>query len=502
MKTRNLIFPKLVIILFCLFAFQKGYSQNSNLINVDQNLKILEIYDTNYSYVRPYIFKDYDNKDNIWIQNYYNNLVHLYRVNVDFDTLEYFQIDNEIYMCFKYDNKLFTLNQYENNLNLDSLYLSVYDSVTNHLYSKKIIDNTDSNNRFWNDNYHNPYWITLTDDRNLLFYQIDNFSLSDSVFIDIHLFDLLGNPIKNNLISFSTQGISGFSNFRFVETQDNYKIFSHFFFENKVLNFDKSDLSLQSIDILDGIDLRNSLNGARRVNDSIVVSYGNSENSNRLKANIINYKTNKVNSIYFGDFNPDSLWVFLYNPIIFSDLIDFSREDSIYFCYKSSEFNENGVQYSNPGKDFLTIVNFNINGDLNFTYKIDYDSVHWINVTGIKVIGDNNLLITGILYGKSWILKFSPNGFASLTNLDTNEKASIKVYPNPSNDFINVDIEADRFSSSEIELFDIQGRLVKKSKLNAQIGNRIDVSNLSSGAYTYRVVINGKGISGKVIIGE
>jgi len=110
MKTRNLIFPKLVIILLCLFAFQKGYSQNSNLINVDQNLKILEIYDTNYSYVRPYIFKDYDNKDNIWIQNYYNNLVHLYRVNVDFDTLEYFQIDNEIYMCFKYDNKLFTLN--------------------------------------------------------------------------------------------------------------------------------------------------------------------------------------------------------------------------------------------------------------------------------------------------------------------------------------------------------------------------------------------------------
>ena len=88
MKTRNLIFPKLVIILFCLFAFQKGYSQNSNLINVDQNLKILEIYDTNYSYVRPYIFKDYDNKDNIWIQNYYNNLIHLYRVNVDFDTLE------------------------------------------------------------------------------------------------------------------------------------------------------------------------------------------------------------------------------------------------------------------------------------------------------------------------------------------------------------------------------------------------------------------------------
>jgi aminopeptidase YwaD len=95
-----------------------------------------------------------------------------------------------------------------------------------------------------------------------------------------------------------------------------------------------------------------------------------------------------------------------------------------------------------------------------------------------------------------------PNGFVGLTNIETNEKASIKVYPNPSKDFINVDIEADRFSSSEIELFDIQGIMVKKSKLNAQIGNRIDVSTLNPGAYTYRVVINGKGISGKVIIGE
>ena len=66
-----------------------------------------------------------------------------------------------------------------------------------------------------------------------------------------------------------------------------------------------------------------------------------------------------------------------------------------------------------------------------------------------------------------------PNGFVGLTNIETNEKASLKVYPNPARDFINVDIEADRFSSSEIELFDIQGRLVKKSKLNAQIGNRI-----------------------------
>ncbi|MFA6705423.1 MAG: T9SS type A sorting domain-containing protein, partial [Bacteroidales bacterium] len=69
-------------------------------------------------------------------------------------------------------------------------------------------------------------------------------------------------------------------------------------------------------------------------------------------------------------------------------------------------------------------------------------------------------------------------------------------------DFINVDIEATNFKQSEIELFDIQGKLVKKAKLNSKKANRIDVSNLNSGAYTYNVMLNGKTISGKVIVGK
>ncbi len=65
-----------------------------------------------------------------------------------------------------------------------------------------------------------------------------------------------------------------------------------------------------------------------------------------------------------------------------------------------------------------------------------------------------------------------------------------------------MDIEATNFKKSEIELFDMQGKKVKKAKLNAKQGNRIDVSNLNSGAYTYNVMLNGKTISGKVIIGK
>ena len=86
--------------------------------------------------------------------------------------------------------------------------------------------------------------------------------------------------------------------------------------------------------------------------------------------------------------------------------------------------------------------------------------------------------------------------------IKSGDKESIKVYPNPAKDYIYVDIEASNFKSSDIELFDMQGRLVKKEKLKSKQGNRINVSNLNAGAYTYNVSVNGKTISGKVIIGK
>ena len=101
-----------------------------------------------------------------------------------------------------------------------------------------------------------------------------------------------------------------------------------------------------------------------------------------------------------------------------------------------------------------------------------------------------------------WILKFSPNGLVGLTNIETGEKESVKVYPNPASDFILVDVECLNFKSSNIELFDMQGKLVKASRLNSQKGNIVDVSSLSSGAYTYNVTLNGKTLSGKIIIGK
>ena len=156
---------------------------------------------------------------------------------------------------------------------------------------------------------------------------------------------------------------------------------------------------------------------------------------------------------------------------------------------------------------YLELLNFGVSGNVNFTYRFTFGGVY-PQIRGIKATHDGGVVVSVIGRSastqkrSSWLIKFNPNGLIGLTDVETGDKESIKVYPNPAKDYIYVDIEASNFKQSDIELFDMQGKLVKKAKLKSKLGNRVDVSNLNAGAYTYNVSVNGKTISGKVIVGK
>jgi hypothetical protein len=156
----------------------------------------------------------------------------------------------------------------------------------------------------------------------------------------------------------------------------------------------------------------------------------------------------------------------------------------------------------------LEILNFGIFGNINFTYRFTFNNLRYPQLRGLKATKDGGLILSAFgtsantLKRASWLIKFKPTGLINLTNIETGEKETIKVYPNPAKDYIYVDIEATNFDKGEIELFDMQGKLLKRAKLNAKQGNRVDISNLNAGAYSYNVSLNGKTISGKIIIGE
>ncbi|MFA7081887.1 MAG: T9SS type A sorting domain-containing protein [Bacteroidales bacterium] len=184
------------------------------------------------------------------------------------------------------------------------------------------------------------------------------------------------------------------------------------------------------------------------------------------------------------------------NYDIYYDRFVFNNTDSIYTHYEDDES--------------LVLLNFSATGNINFQYKFlfpsDYEKSN--HVRGMKITEDGEVIISTSSfitppYGRAaWLIKFNPEGLIGLTNIQTGETETIKVYPNPARDYINIDIESTNFKQSDIELFDMQGKLVKKAKLKSKQGNRIDVSNLNAGAYTYNVSLNGKTISGKIIVGK
>lgn len=83
----------------------------------------------------------------------------------------------------------------------------------------------------------------------------------------------------------------------------------------------------------------------------------------------------------------------------------------------------------------------------------------------------------------------SPNGLNEMHRI-----SSVTAYPNPARDEISIDINADESMDLQIQVLDLQGRMVlPASRMLARPGpntHRLDLSGLAAGQYL--VVLNGK----------
>ena len=82
--------------------------------------------------------------------------------------------------------------------------------------------------------------------------------------------------------------------------------------------------------------------------------------------------------------------------------------------------------------------------------------------------------------------------------LDTTEnsvvpKAEIFVFPNPTIDYVTVNMEGFEFENGprSYQLYDLQGRLLKQNTIN-QNETQIDLNDLSSSIYILQVYVNNK----------
>jgi N-acetylneuraminic acid mutarotase len=77
------------------------------------------------------------------------------------------------------------------------------------------------------------------------------------------------------------------------------------------------------------------------------------------------------------------------------------------------------------------------------------------------------------------------------------ENKIVRIYPNPANTQITIDLE--NIFNSNYSLFSIHGEVIKKGQLN-EINNQIDCSNIPSGLYVLQIVNAKTSVSKKVLI--
>ena len=102
----------------------------------------------------------------------------------------------------------------------------------------------------------------------------------------------------------------------------------------------------------------------------------------------------------------------------------------------------------------------------------------------IAPIGDN---VPGGLLQFAW----ASLNKSTLLDVQDNPLASLKLYPNPSNNFINLkSIEP----INEVAVYNVLGQLVLKESINS-ISATVDISNLKSGSYFANITINDERVS-------
>jgi PKD repeat protein len=77
-------------------------------------------------------------------------------------------------------------------------------------------------------------------------------------------------------------------------------------------------------------------------------------------------------------------------------------------------------------------------------------------------------------------------------SLSENMKYKLKIYPNPTSNYITIELANDNFKDVIIELYDINGRLVKKVTpvIETLIKQKIDISSFKSGSYILKIRID------------
>ena len=164
-------------------------------------------------------------------------------------------------------------------------------------------------------------------------------------------------------------------------------------------------------------------------------------------------------------------------------------------------FSVNGKGYIGTGDDFSSGTNF---GDM---WEYDANTDTWTQTADFGGIPRRYLV--SFVIGSKVYAGTGTNGtnfkdfweYDKLLSLEkSSEKIVVSVYPNPTSEFITIDLGAFDTKETSIQFYQLDGKLIYTAKITNQ-KTTIDIKSLGSGTYFYSILSNQDIVkSGKIIL--
>jgi photosystem II stability/assembly factor-like uncharacterized protein len=129
------------------------------------------------------------------------------------------------------------------------------------------------------------------------------------------------------------------------------------------------------------------------------------------------------------------------------------------------------------------------------SWSQSYNGMSNVKVTDLDMRNDN--MVYAATYGRGVFSGMFTS--TTLSSLDFSQSSNVKMYPNPANDLVNISI-SNYVGDLKVDLFDINGRLVKTKSIDFSGNYSLDLNGLTTGVYIVKLSGSDLNYSEKIVI--
>ena len=171
-------------------------------------------------------------------------------------------------------------------------------------------------------------------------------------------------------------------------------------------------------------------------------------------------------------------------PYAFGDAYAELTEEAGNFYYHEDYFNDDFIHYY---EECIAVSSIQNTTDHEFWFSFQADDLQGLGIGNSATQGEiNNNTI--------YVMKVTPDYVGLNVGEAVNPMTDVRVYPNPVQDVLNIEVNASMASEMSIAVYNITGQKVMETSANVNAGINtpsINVSSLNSGIYFVTVKANG-----------